>query len=139
MTGDLQPTNVLCSIKGLWINGIHYEQGSRVEYWHLQRSRRDDEHGRLGTINLVYTILHNDDRQVSFAEISPILVLDKIRSLYVVEGLDRSEARMDGFSRAPSGPTLLIPLTSIDYKIKLVPHFHDDTKLIALRMQYARA
>ena len=82
---------------------------------------------------------HNDDRQVSFAEISPILVLDKIRSLYVVEGLDRSEARMDGFSRAPSGPTLLIPVTSIDYKIKLVPHFHDDTKLIALRMQYARA
>ena len=45
MTGDLQPTNVLCSIKGLWINGIHYEQGSRVEYWHLQRSRRDDEYG----------------------------------------------------------------------------------------------
>jgi len=88
MTGDLQPTNVLCSIKGLWINGIHYEQGSRVEYWHLQRSRRDDEYGRLGTrsINLVYTIdiLHNDDRQVSFAEISPILVLDKIRSLNIV-------------------------------------------------------
>lgn len=138
MTCDLQPKRVLTSIKGVWINGIHYQQGDHVEYWHLDRPQGHDEHGRLGTVNLVYTILHNLEGQTSFAEVSPILVTDRLRSLYVVDKVDLNEARMDGFDRAPSGPTLIVALTTILCKIKLVPHFHDENKLIGLRMHHVK-
>ena len=77
---------------------------------------------------------------LTFLEVSilPIIERSQGTNLYVVDRIDRSEARLDGFRREPSGETAIIFIDSVVKKIKLVPHWTDATKMIAIRLWDAR-
>jgi hypothetical protein len=151
--------------KGILINGRKYSQGNQVPlctpmypwiptctfmYPHIAQvefmlpiprnapEAFDPVH--LGTINMFYTFHVDPDTTLTFVEVS---ILPKIESppdtnLHITERIDRQEARLAGFERVPSGLTKIIFIDSITRKIKLVPHWTDETKMCAIKIWDAR-
>ena len=133
-------------IKGAYLNGHahEYSQGSHIEYFPFVSRAGDvnvaqgsSNSSKLATINLFYIFDDPSGAQV-FVEVTEIPTNGKIRALFVTDCIDRDSARLDGFSRVPSGNTIMIHVDSIVHKIKLVPHFSDSTKMIGIRMWEAR-
>jgi hypothetical protein len=129
--------------------GRRYEQGDHVEFFpRVQRRGHAQGEGglegsatssRLGTINMFYTFGFGSRESQTFVELADLPIVERISSrLFVTDHIDRSEARLDGFSRVVSGATSIIFIDSIVYRIKLVPHFTDDNRMCALRMWEAR-
>ena len=132
----------IAMIKGVYLNGHKYSQGSHIEYFPFVSRAGDVAQGssnssKLATINLFYIFDDPSGAQV-FVEVTEIPTNGKIRALFVTDCIDRDSARLDGFSRVPSGNTIMIHVDSIVHKIKLVPHFSDSTKMIGIRMWEAR-
>jgi hypothetical protein len=125
--------------KGVTINGRSYKQGSHVEYASpvgfgpaaVARGRVS----HLATINMFYTFGYGSDNPVTFVELSAITTRDRISDgVFVVEGIERTEALLSGFTRAPSGGTTIEHIDSLIYQVKLVEHFSDPALLCAIRM-----
>ena len=149
----VNPEVCLVMIKGLYLNGHEYTQGTHIQYFpYVQVRRRGQglapgEGGsegsstaiRLGTINMIYTFGFDSDPATAhtFVEITNIPVLGLIRSLVETSAIDRDKARMDGFTRDPKD-TVMINADSITHRIKLVPHFTDPERMLAIRMWEAR-
>ena len=81
-----------------------------------------------------------DPIPLNFVEVSILDIIDRplATNLYVVDRIDRSEARLNGFARKPSGETAMVFIDSIVKKIKLVPHWTDESKMCAIRLWDAR-
>lgn len=73
----------------------------------------------LGTINMFYVFGFGSADVETFVEISELPVKDRIGSLYIIDEIPLSEARLAGFTRVPSGPTKIIHIDAVAYKIKL--------------------
>jgi hypothetical protein len=94
---------------------------------------------QLGTINMFYTFGFGSRVSQTFVELSNLPILNRLSPrLFVTDLIDRSEARLDGFTRVPSGETSIVFIDSIVHRIKLVPHFTDPLKMCAIRMWQAR-
>jgi hypothetical protein len=125
----------------LWVHYLiirhpHYTQ---VEFFvHVDPAA--DSPTRIGTINMFYTFDVEQSTTLTFVELSILPILEKHTNtnLYIVPKICRSEARLDGFSRVPSGETSIIFIDSIVKKIKLVPHWTDEDRMCAIRMWDAR-
>ena len=76
----------------------------------------------LGTVHLFYTFGCGTYLSQTYVEISPVVIQKKIDDIFVLHSSDLCDARLDGFRRVPSKPTIMIHVDSISYKIKLVPH-----------------
>jgi hypothetical protein len=124
--------------------GRGYKQGDHIEYLPRVSRRGDVVDGsslssKLGTINMFYTFGFGSRNRQTFVELSVLPILNRLSPrLFVTDLIDRSEARLDGFDRVPSGETSIIFIDSIVYRIKLVPHFTDPLKMCAIRMWEAR-
>ena len=88
---------------------------------------------------MIYTF-NIDPIPLTFVEVSILDILDRPQgyNLYVVDRIDRSEARLNGFSRTPSGETAMVFIDSIVKKIKLVPHWTEESQMCAIRLWDAR-
>ena len=126
------PSSCCVSINGIKINGWAFKQGSHVEY--ATGGGGGGEGLKLGTVNMFYTFGIHSRKQCTYVEVTERPILEKIRSLYVIDAIDRNEARLDGFGRVPSGETSMIHISSIRCKLKILPHFTSEDKLIGLRM-----
>ena len=104
----------------------------------LPRSIEGDP-ARIGTINMFYTF-NIQPSPLTFLEVSVLPIIERPRgtNFYVVDRIDRSEARLDGFCRVPSGETDIVFIDSVVKKIKLVPHWTDEKKMLAIRLWDAR-
>ena len=78
---------------------------------------------------MFYVFGFNTPTVETFVEISELQIKGRIGSLFVVDEIPLSEARLDGFTRVPSGPTKIIHIDAIAYKIKLA---HPLKKLASL-------
>jgi hypothetical protein len=88
---------------------------------------------------MFYTFGFGSGKCQTFVELSTLSIVHRLSTrLFVTDLIDRSEARLDGFARVPSGDTSIIFIDSIVYRIKLVPHFTDADKMCAIRMWEAR-
>ena len=131
-------------LTGVYLNGYSIAQGHHIEYFpYIQRQDGGvaREQALLGTVEMFYTFGHGTRGEMTFVEITPLPILGRIRSLYEIEAIDRNRARLNHFTKANEpwgGDTTMIKLDAISYRVKVLPHFHDDNRLLALRMQPAR-
>ena len=125
------------------IHRHHLISGDHIEFYPLvpRRGNHPSDPGglvgvttssRLGTINMFYTFDLGTRNQQTYVEIAAIHRLGSIGSMYVVQEIPRNEARLDGFDRVPSGPTEMIHIDSICFKIKLAPRLE---KIASKRMR----
>jgi hypothetical protein len=144
----VEPNKCLVHTKGVSINGKKYAQGDHIEFYPRVRRRgnadgvggRDGNIGSslLGTVNMFYTFGHKTNDAQTFVEITPLPITDRIRDLFEIDAIARSEARLNGFARVPSGPTTMIHVDAVAFQVKVVPHFSNENKLLVLRMRRSR-
>ena len=140
------PESTLQMIKGVNINGRQYRQGDHVEYYppvpRMQRNPTGLGSSRsslLGTINMFYTFDHASAEPQTFLEVTLLTVVERMSpGLFVIDRIDRNDARLSGFARVPSGETHMVFVDSVVHRVKVVEHFADDALMCALRMWEAR-
>lgn len=138
---ELAPTKTILDnacfkarIKGVWMNGKHYKQGSHVLYLPLvPTTQRNQAVGssasyKIGTIRMIYSFGIGQS-QMSFVDIEPRPVLNRVRSLYVVKTL--REETQTGFQVIRNEGRVhktLIHLDQVTNRIMLCPHFDEELR-----------
>ena len=61
-----------------------------------------------------------------------------IRSLFVIDVIDRTQVLRDGFDRKPAKDTTMLHVDWVKSKVKVVPHFDNPLKMCGIRMWDAR-
>ena len=123
-------------IAGVKLNGHEYSQGDTVAYMPRVRVRGNlegvggrfgaSESHKIGTIKMMYYFPSIAEYAGTFVDIEDRPVSRKLRSLFIV---DHHLPLPQGHHAHPiTNASTLYHIDAITHKIKLVPHFHQDTK-----------
>ena len=123
-------------------------QGDAVEY-HPYVPRRYNSVGpgglqgsigssRIATINMFYTFDRATANEATYVELTNHRGEGEVGSLSVITSIHRDAARAAEFDTESLVDTIIVHVDTIAHKLKLLPHFTDNSKLIVIRTHETR-
>jgi hypothetical protein len=123
-------------------------QGDTVEYYPYVPRRYNSEgpgglqgsigSSRVATINMFYTFDRATANQATYVELTNHQDEGKVGSLRMIPSIHRDAVRAAGFDTESLVDTVIVHVDTIAHKLKLLPHFTDDSKLIVIRTHVTR-
>ena len=87
---------------------------------------------------MFYTFDRGTTNEATYVELTLHRDEGKVGSLRVIPSIHRDAARAAGFDTDSLVDTIIVHVDTIAHKLKLMPHFTDDSKLIVIRTHETR-
>jgi hypothetical protein len=123
-------------------------QGDVVEYYpYVPRRHNNPGPGglqgsigssRVATINMFYTFDRGTTNEATYVELTNHRDEGVVDSLRVIQSVHRDAARAAGGDTESLVDSIIVHVDMVAYKLKLLPHFTDDSKLIVIRTRETR-